>query len=126
MQVVFHVVLLLLCSDILHGEFFPQTTQPQYETGMLQESYYVEMTHKKSNHTEDSQFLKCFICKKVVNSIIKRLKRRIQKKTDEFCFGFVPQFQSTCLSRCKKFGGYLIKEIFPGGGKGTCQLMAIC
>ncbi|KAI5102749.1 hypothetical protein C0J45_8101 [Silurus meridionalis] len=81
-------------ADILHGEFFPQTTQPQYETGMLQESYYVEMTHKKSNHTEDSQFLKCFICKKVVNSIIKRLKRRIQKVS------FISELLNALLTCC--------------------------
>lgn len=94
-------------TDLSHGEFFRQNPEisDETETEMLNTSFSVELTDGKNNHTEvcytlrlfnngdcvyefvnhfqilfqDSQLLRCFICKKVVNAIIKRVNKKLQK-----------------------------------------------
>ncbi|MCI4382314.1 hypothetical protein PGIGA_G00013440 [Pangasianodon gigas] len=128
MRTVFHIVFLLLCSDLLHCEFFPQNPQipDETETGMLIKSFSVETTHGKNNHTEDSGFIKCFICKRAVNSVMKRINTRIQKKIHEVCWSFVKNLRPKCYNFCYKLKPKLLQEIFPGGNWGTCNLMGIC
>ncbi|KAK2843819.1 hypothetical protein Q7C36_012034 [Tachysurus vachellii] len=127
MRTLFHIAFFLLTSGILHGEIFPQNpqTQDETETGMFHKSFFVDPRHGISNHTEDLRFLKCAICKKIVNSIIKRVDRRIKETTFKVCLSFLKKYRHKCFKKLKKLRPKLINGIFPEGGRGTCWRMEI-
>ncbi|KAB5561952.1 hypothetical protein PHYPO_G00012390 [Pangasianodon hypophthalmus] len=112
----------------LMSKLFSQNERAIYETetGTLIKSFSVKRAHGKNNHTEDSRFIKCLICRIAVNSVRRRINARIQKKIHEVCRSFVKNLRPKCYDFCYELRPKLLKEIFPGGNWGTCNIMGIC